>query len=277
MTRNLVCHLTSAHLPSDTRIFYKQCKTLARASYQVSLIAQNDRDEERDGIHIKGISRPRNRLDRMLNLARQVYRRAVECDADIYHFHDPELIPVGLRLKRQGKKVIYDVHEDVPRQILSKSWIAEPLRRAISWTVEKLEDYAASRFDAIVTATEYIAKRFRELNGNVVAIHNYPINSDIVTDYSGLNKRRQICYISSHLSIERAIVPIVESMQYIDAELILAGRMTESVRMLVENLNGWGKTLYISSDCSNNNKCSSRAGIAIFFIRIQFYVNVLPN
>jgi hypothetical protein len=53
----------------------------------------------------------------------QVYRKALKTDADIYHLHDPELMPLGLLLKLQRKKVIYDVHENLPKQISIKHWI----------------------------------------------------------------------------------------------------------------------------------------------------------
>ena len=170
-----VCHLTSVHPKIDTRIFYKECKTLVDAGYDVTLVVQNDKDEVIDGVKILCIDTPKNRKERMLHTTRHVYKRALECNADIYHFHDPELMPIGLKLKRKGKKVIYDVHEDVPRQILSKQWIPAPLRKIISWVIERIEIYAAKRFDCIVTATDYIAGHFVKLNNNVIAVKNYPI------------------------------------------------------------------------------------------------------
>lgn len=279
MSRKIVCHLTSAHLLSDTRIFYKQCRTLAGAGYQVSLIAQNDRDEVLDGIHIKGITKAKNRRDRMLNLTKQVYNRALECDAHIYHFHDPELIPIGLRLKRLGKTVIYDVHEDVPRQILSKSWIPSPLRNTASNLTERTENFAAKKFDAIVTATDFIADRFRVLNDNVVSVQNFPQIMERPTQLKPTIPKNQICYISSHLSIERAIVPIVESMKYIDAELVLAGRMTDSVRETVESIDGWAKTIYLGYVNQEQVRVimrESKVGLALFALEPN-YVNALPT
>lgn len=127
-----ICILTSVHPVFDTRIFHKQAKTLAKAGYDVTLVVQHDRAETLKGVKILPLERPANRLSRMLKTTWQVWQKAIKQRAAIYHFHDPELIPVGLLLKLQGKKVIYDVHEDVPSQILTKHWIAKPLRKTIA-------------------------------------------------------------------------------------------------------------------------------------------------
>ena len=93
--------------------------------------------------------------------------------ADIYHFHDPELLPIGVLLKLFTKgKVIYDVHEDVPAQILTKHWIPAILRRPIAWLFDRWEKLPARSFDMVVVATEGIAERFSK--HNPIVIHNYP-------------------------------------------------------------------------------------------------------
>lgn len=273
-----VCHLTSAHSKNDTRIFYKECITLNKAGYDVSLIVQNDKDEVIDGVKIIGIDKPKNRRERMIRIARQVYQRALECDADIYHFHDPELIPTGLRLKSKGKKIVYDVHEDVPQQILSKEWIPAPLRKTISWTIERIENYAAKRFDYIVTATDYIAKRFTLLNKCVIAVKNYPICIEgNLMPFS--NRSKQICFISSHLSLIRAIVPIIESMMYIDAELIIAGEMDDSIAEILQQMDGWKKTRYVGfvdKETVQSIMSCSRVGLELFSLEPN-YMNALPT
>lgn len=275
-----VVHITSVHSIYDTRIFYKECKTLVGAGYEVTLVVQQDKDKEIEQIKIRGINTPKNRRERMLKTGRQVYKRALECDADIYHFHDPELIPVGLKLKSKGKKVIYDVHEDVPRQILSKQWIPLPLRRIISWAVERIENYAAKQFDCIITATDHIAQRFALLNNHVIAVKNYPVLiDDVPTSKNFSNRRKQICYISSHLSLVRAIVPIVASMKYIDAELIIAGNLDESVLEIIQKIDGWQKTRYVGfvdRKTVHSIMSSSRVGLAIFYPEPN-YVNALPT
>jgi len=111
----------------------------------------------------------------MTRVLRDVYKAALDEAADVYHLHDPELIPVGLRLKAKGKTVIFDAHEDIPKQILAKPWLPKPLRPAVGWGVSQLQKLAARRFDAIVTATPDIKRLFPAEKTTV--IRNYPLVS----------------------------------------------------------------------------------------------------
>lgn len=130
-----ICILTSVHIPFDVRIFFKEAKSLANAGYDVTLIAQHDNDEVVDGIKIISLRLPRNRIERMTKTAWSVFWKALKVDADIYHLHDPELMPIGLILKSLGKKIIYDMHENLPKQIKNKHWINPRLRQFLSMAV----------------------------------------------------------------------------------------------------------------------------------------------
>jgi len=93
-----ICHLTSVHSAADPRIFHKECRSLARAGFEVTLLGPHPKDAVLDGVRIKAIPRAAGRLARMTRTAWCVYDAARSHDADVYHFHDPELIPVGLLL-----------------------------------------------------------------------------------------------------------------------------------------------------------------------------------
>lgn len=175
-SRTRVAHLTSVHTTMDTRIFWRQCKSVQRAGYDLALIAVHDRDEVIEGIPVLAVPRARNRAERLAKTWRHILKAAIDYDAALYHFHDPELIPLGLWLRRLGKHVIYDVHEDVPLQIRLKTWLPGPLRAGTAMATDLLERLAAHRLSAIVSATPPIANKFKGFSpaAEVVTVQNFP-------------------------------------------------------------------------------------------------------
>ncbi|MGH7498886.1 MAG: glycosyltransferase family 4 protein, partial [Gemmatimonadales bacterium] len=104
----------------------------------------------------------------------QVYLEARRLDADLYHFHDPELIPVGLLLEARGKPVVYDMHEDAPRTMLAKHYFPTWSRSAFGNMVEAGERLAAGRFSALIAATPAIAARYGRLADRTTVVQNFP-------------------------------------------------------------------------------------------------------
>lgn len=162
-----IVHLTSAHPAFDTRIFYRECRSLAREGYEVILIAPHERDEVVKGVKIKAISKPKGRLCRMTWTVWRVYREALRQKADVYHFHDPELIGAGALLKlTTNSRVVFDVHENYPLVALRRSWIPRLLQPFAQFSVWLILRLLLPFFDAIVCATESIEASFP---------HNYKI------------------------------------------------------------------------------------------------------
>ena len=210
-----ICHLTSVHPAFDTRIFHKEVKTLARAGYDVTLIVQHDKNEIVDGIKIIALPKPKNRFERFVKLDYLLYKKAFEQKADIYHFHDPELIPWVLKLKKKtGAKIIYDVHEIVEKQILSKYWIPKIFRKLIATIVNKYEKWAAKKIDYIITATPNIKINFKQ--NNILDIKNYPI----IANFQNIKTKKQKNYTEliyvGKLSNLRGIRKSIESLKYIN-------------------------------------------------------------
>ena len=167
-----VCHITSVHPAKDVRIFHKECRSLAK-EYEVYLIAPNAQDEIVEGVHILGVSLPKGRLKRMLNLD-AVYKKALEVDAAVYHFHDPELMRIGLKLQRKGKKVVFDSHEDVPQQLLTKEYLPFWSKRPLSAIYAAIEKRCLRQYDALVSVTPSIVERLEKINPKTVMVTNYP-------------------------------------------------------------------------------------------------------
>ncbi|MFT6716743.1 MAG: glycosyltransferase involved in cell wall biosynthesis, partial [Saprospiraceae bacterium] len=163
-----------------------------------------------------------------------------EVDAEVYHLHDPELLRIALKLKRKGKIVIYDAHEDLPRQILGKYWIPKMLRKLLSYSFEQYEDYIVKRLDAVVAATPFIKERFEKINKNVIDVNNYPILvKDEVKQLQ--SKGNYLCYAGG-ISANRGILDLIKAMDLLpDLKLKLAGRYSpEEFRKELTLVEGWG-------------------------------------
>ncbi|HEV7968636.1 MAG TPA: glycosyltransferase family 4 protein [Candidatus Acidoferrales bacterium] len=247
-----VCVLTSAHPAFDVRIFHKECKSLARAGYEVTLIASAKEDGIHDGITLITLPAWKSRLDRFARGSRAIYKNALKVDADIYHFHDPELIPTALLLRRRGKKVIYDVHEDLPRTISYKRYIPRPLHGLISRAVEFIEDWASSRFSALVTATPAIGIRFRNVNENLAVLNNYPRVEEIESSAgpSHANREPSLLYVGMRIALARGAEEMVRSMgllpSRLQARLKLVGSWdTPDLPASLSRIPGWDRVTFL--------------------------------
>ena len=239
-----ITHLTSAHPRYDTRIFLKECSSLAKISnYQVNLIvADSNGDEIKNDVHIYDVGKLNGRINRIFKTTKKVLEKAIELDSDIYHFHDPELIPVGLKLKKLGKKVIFDAHEDVPKQILGKHYLNRYLLKILSMLFEAYENYSAKKFDGVVCATPYIRDKFLKINPNSVDVNNFPIISELSNTIAWNQRSNEVCYIGAIAKI-RGIKEIVKAMEFTEnISLNLAGKFVESdVETEVKSYDGWAK------------------------------------
>lgn len=231
-----VCHVTSVHKPTDGRIFERECTSLAKL-YDVTLIAPNVDNYEQNDVHVIGVPLPRKKIERFLHLNR-VFDKMVEVNADIYHFHDPELIPLGLKIKKKGKQVIFDSHENVPVQILNKTYI--PFRSLISKVYAWYEKKSFKKYDALVSVTPEIVERLKKLNDNTYLITNYPICKSLSDNRQWERKIGFAGLINAGWKIHN----IIEAIKDIDVTFELAGRITENYKKQLEALEGWKKVNY---------------------------------
>lgn len=247
-----VCHITTVHPLWDTRIFHKECKSLVKEGYDVSLIIQHEKSETIDGVNVIALAAAKNRFHRMLILTSKALVLAVKQRADIYHFHDPELLPVGAVLKLLGKKVIYDAHENVSKSLMSRYYLPVLLRNIVAGIVGLLEKTLALFFDAVVCATEDIQKSF--CSQKAICVSNFPI----LNNFNNLVSRSDnshnqddsfnLIYVGA-LSPERGISKIIQAMEHISSNktisLSLYGTFSPNIyENEVRHLKGFEKVSY---------------------------------
>jgi glycosyltransferase involved in cell wall biosynthesis len=172
MTR--VTHLTTVHPPDDGRIFHKEANTLADAGYDVTLVAPRVPASSEGQVRLVNVPvTDGSRVRRALSGNYQLLRLLAAERADVYHFHDPELMPIGLALRAMRRRVIYDAHEHVRDTIRNKTDIPAPLRTPVRVTVGVIEKVMARVATGVVAATPTIAAQFP--TSHTIVVHNYPI------------------------------------------------------------------------------------------------------
>jgi glycosyltransferase involved in cell wall biosynthesis len=268
-----IIHLTSAHPRNDIRIFIKQCRTLAAHGYDVTLVVADGKgNAHTDGVAIVDVGRLPGRLNRIVRTTRRVLDQAIAIDGDIYQFHDPELMPVGLKLKRRGKTVIFDSHEDTARQLTGKPYFDPVSRRVLPALFSAYERFACARFDGIITATPFIRDLFLKINPITIDINNFPIIGEFDDVLPWAMKRNQVCYVGAISGI-RGIRQMTEACTLLQsgARLHLAGQFFDpAAEAQVRAHPGWQRVVDLG--------VLDRAGVrSVLSASVAGLVTLLPS
>lgn len=277
-----IIHLTSAHSRSDIRIFEKECKSLQLAGYDVSMIiADGLGDEFKNGIHFYDVGKLEGRFNRFTKTTNNVFTKAKELNGDLYHLHDPELMPIGVKLKKLNKKVIFDAHEDLPKQLLSKPYLNKFVLSIISRLLAKYEKHATAKFDYIIAATPFIRDKFLKNDCKSLDINNYPILGELEKDVKWSEKEDKVCYVGG-ISEIRGIKELVKAMSLVNKpiKLNLLGKFnSDDLEKDVKSYDGWDNVNeygFLKREKVASIMSKSKAGIVTFY-PLPNHIDAQPN
>lgn len=277
-----VCHISTVHSFDDDRIFQKECATLVEEGYEVYFIVTYNKEECIDGVNIIPLKESKSRIYRVFVKNLSALIKALKLKADLYHFHDPELIFIGRILKLFRKKVVYDVHEDVPMQILSKDYLgSERKRKIISSAFNFFEKGCAKHYDAVVSVIPEIVHKFN-CNKRPTLIRNLPVTS-IIKEAEPVSKntdKRVIVYAGGLMRI-RGLKEIIQAIEKFkgDVEFWILGKWDdETYRKECESLKGYEYVKYLGYKPVNEVYSYMKAadlGVCILY-PVQNYLKSLP-
>ena len=246
VNKKRVCHISTVHPLFDDRIFYKECISLSNNYYDVFLIISHPFDEVIQNVNIISLPTPANRAERFFRNSFLAFRKALALKPDVIHIHDPELLGIGVLLRLFGKKIIYDVHEDVASQILYKNWLGSAgFRFIVSRLVAFIELFASLFFKKIIVVTEDIQKNFPA--SKTVLIRNFP-RLDMVRNATPakLVKKNKVVIYVGNLAKVRGIKELIDAIGSVDAELWLIGDWENGeYENACKKSDGWKKTTYL--------------------------------
>lgn len=241
--RMKVCHVTSVHRTEDPRIFHKQCVSLAKEDYDVFLVSHGE-SYTKNGVNIIGVGKkPATRYQRFIESGKKVYEVAKEIDADIYHLHDPELLPYALKLKKRGAKVIFDSHEDYMSTLTQKKYIPNWAKPIVTKVFKSYEKHVIKNIDGAVTCYHWTQARYSELNKNTKMILNYPIvDNDKLEPHNSDSRKISFAGGIWDQWQHHNIIKAIENIDNVGYEL--AGKFLDGYEEQLAHLKGWSKVNY---------------------------------
>ena len=243
-----IVHLTTVHPRDDIRIFHKECVSLARAGYDVVQVVGDGLGENFvNGVHIVDIGAPpAGRIQRIRLQPQRALEAVLRLQPALVHFHDPELLPVGVKLVQRGIQAVYDAHEDVPRQILTKQWIPLPLRRPLAWAFERYENAQVRRLSGLVAATPFIAERYAALARRSVNVSNFPFLDELAPPPAALPREDAVCYVGGITRTRGAHEMLRALVQVPGVRLWLCGKFEDAVlEAELRASPGWAQVDYL--------------------------------
>lgn len=219
-----ICHITTAPQNQIPRII-KECKSAQSIGYSPYIVSQGKTFTD-EGIHYIGIPvKAKGRFYTLTKMVKLLYLQALEIDANIYQLHDPPLLLYALKLKRKGKKVIFDSHEFYGEQIREKFYIPKILRVLVANVYMRYEAYVCNHIDAVIQVCTLEGQNYFEGRAaRSIFIINTPILKEYVPDNNvPFEQRKCIAHIGS-LTYDRGITHLIQAIARTDIKLILCGK-----------------------------------------------------
>lgn len=237
-----ICVVTSVHFNDDNRIYKKEILSLLSYGHSITYIAPGVNKNINNNINYIDC---RHLKSGYIRTSFRLFKEIKKLDSECIHFHDPELLILGFLVKLfTNKKVIYDVHEDYPSDIMSKAYLSIVKKIFFYAAVVLLELFGKILFTNIIVADDNIYKRFKLKK--TIKIYNYPILSEY-DDFNIDNKTDDYDIIYAGMLTVKMVEYIVKAVKYVNENsrdirvlLISPYNFSGGKETVINLINGYG-------------------------------------
>lgn len=270
-----VCHVISGYFRNDARVFLRQCLSLKRAGHDVSIVTNDGApDEILEGIPITSCQVRWPRWKVLAAAKHQFMDEVVRADAEVYQLHSPELLPLVRPLKRLGKAVVYDAHEDLPRHLLEKEWVPSPFRRPLGFAAERYLRRALQQVDDVVSPHSHVVEHLQRTVGKGTLVANFPLVKDLpqMTEADFAARPAVVCYSGTVYRHSNQEATLEALSRLPGVRYRVAGYISESHRQALNQSPGAGQVEYLGRIGQAELRAlytSSVAGLALIDYRLN--------
>lgn len=223
-----VMHLSVVHGPDEPRIYERECRSLAEAGYDVVYLVPGATPHRDDvGVRLMPLP-PRSRSRRWMS-TREILAAVRSIKPHVVHVHDPELLTLFPLLRPLVPRLVYDMHDYVPQQVMAKDYIPSAVRPVVARVSDVSQRILATCGHGVVTAYEEMLTLLGTRPQLRTVAPNYPRLSRFADPEPipelAADPRLRLVYIGS-LSRTRGcslMLDVMERLRRDDAVLILGG------------------------------------------------------
>lgn len=278
-----VIHITTAHPRDDVRIktkFANYCATLGASEL---IVCDGLPDETVDGVRITGLTKRRSRLARMLwapfDCLFELRRKNDHC---VVHLHDPELLVTALCMRLAGYTVIFDLHEDLIDQVISKPYLPQKVALVTYYLTRVIYPLLLRTANVHIAATPAISEAYeKRLGRKVMTVYNYVMQTETRMPGSYSQDTKQLVYTGAINEI-RGIFRMLTIAEALPEgwRMVLAGRFRiESLKTRAMQHPGWQRVDYrghVTRDQVSEFYAQSAVGL-VLFDKQPNHMESLPN
>jgi glycosyltransferase involved in cell wall biosynthesis len=243
-----ICHIIYEHPPFDPRVFFKEALSLKNAGFEVIMLVPSrdgktlgrKRDVQIDAepFYKEGIrfeyykynkKIPKNFGLRYANTKKQIIKKMIEIDAEVYHFHEHFIsMEAAVEFKKRfpQKKMVFDFHEFFYARYREKPKKGKEFMKYV-----QMERFVLNNFDLVVTVDDAITNFFKKLGvNNIITVMNAQ-SKYLYTSNQSLEKYDDetlwVCH-EGRLLYDRGLKEIIEVARHVkskNVKFLIIGRI----------------------------------------------------